>query len=75
MVLCNLKVKEGQEYRIDDKRYSENIKYYWYSPITGNDVKIYYQQKTVEYADYLVGKYYFSPYEVTTIKDIKQDTT
>lgn len=75
MVLCNLKVKEGQEYRIHDKRYSENIKYYWYSPITGNDVKIYYQQKTVEYADYLVGKYYFSPYEVTTIKDIKQDTT
>lgn len=69
MVLNNLKIKEGQEFRINDKRYSEHIKYYWYRPITGSDVKIYYQQKTVDYADYLVGKYYFSPYEVTTRKE------
>ena len=64
MHLENIKVKEGQEYRIKDEKYSKNVKYFWYTPKTGVDVKIYFQQKTVEYADYKVGKYYFSPYEV-----------
>ena len=64
MCLENIKVKEGQEYRINDERYSSNVKYIWYTPKTGSEVKIYFQQKTVDYADYKVGKYYFSPYEV-----------
>lgn len=68
MCLNNLKVQPGQEYRIDDKRYSDNIKYHWYTMKTGKPVKIYYQQKEVDYADYKIGKYYFSPYEVTTKK-------
>lgn len=68
MLLSNLKIQEGQEFRIDDKRYSDNIKYHWYTMKNGKSVKIYYQQKEVDYADYKIGKYYFSPYEVTTQK-------
>jgi len=31
-----------------------------------SDVKIYYQLKTVDYADYLIGKFYISPFELCT---------
>lgn len=60
----NLIIKQGQEYRINDDRYAKHVKYFWYCPKTGYPTKIYYQQKTVEYADYRVGCWYFSPYEI-----------
>ncbi len=40
--------------------------YYWLIP-EGRDEKIYWQVKTVTYADYKIGKYYISP------KLVKQD--
>ena len=49
----NIKVKAGQEYRYNDKQYSDN-----------SDCKIYFQKKTVNYADYKEGMFYISPYEV-----------
>jgi len=60
----NYKVKEGQEYRINDERYSKNVKYHWYTAKDKSDIKIYYQQKRVTYADYLPKMYYISPHEV-----------
>lgn len=60
----NIIVKPGEEYRINDIQYSVHVKYHWYVPVTGYPTKIYYQQKTVTYADYLPEKWYFSPYEV-----------
>lgn len=65
MLLENITVKPGEEYRIDDARYRQHAKYEWLCPSDLSDVKIYHQLKTVTYADYQVGKYYFSPYEVT----------
>ena len=59
-----LKVKVGQEYRIDNPKYSENVKYYWLTPKDNSDMKIYYQKRTVSYADYKPEMYYVSPYEV-----------
>lgn len=56
-------VQPGQEYRINDERYSKNVKYIWLT-IAGSGVKIYLQKKTVAYADYLPGKYYISVHEV-----------
>lgn len=53
-------VKPGQEYRIDDERYSKNVKYHW---LTIND-NSYHQMRTVAYADYLPDKYYVSVHEV-----------
>lgn len=64
MVREALCCKKGQEYRFRDPAYS-GIKYYWYTAKDNSDVKIYYQQKTVDYADYLVGKFYISPHELT----------
>lgn len=57
-------VKPGQEYRIDDERYSKNVKYHWLTINDDSDVKIYHQMRTVAYADYLPDKYYVSVHEV-----------
>ena len=65
MLLNNLQIKKGQEYRIYDPQFIPHVKYHWMTTKDNSDIKIYYQQKTVDYADYLIGKYYFSPYEAT----------
>jgi len=57
----NIKVKIGQEYRFDSKY---KVKYYWYEPIDGTNVKIYLQKRKVKYADYRRGYFYISPDEV-----------
>ena len=58
-------VQPGQEYRIDDERYSKNVKYIWLTINDGSDIKIYFQKKGVTYADYKPGRYYVSVHEVT----------
>ena len=47
----NIKIKQGQEYRINDPKYSDNVKYFWLTAKDDSDIKIYYQKKTVTYAD------------------------
>lgn len=59
----NFVIKPGEEYRISDERYSENVKYHWYIPKSGYESKLYFQQKEVTYADYKQGMWYVSPYE------------
>lgn len=60
----NFSIKKGQEYRVNDERYKNNVKYIWLSIDDGSDVKIYLQKRTVSYADYLPEKYYVSVHEV-----------
>ena len=64
----NFKIQKGQEYRMYDTKYSPNVKYIWLTTKDESDVKIYQQLKTVSYADYKVGMYYVSPYEVMVQK-------
>ena len=56
-------IAPGQEYRINDKRYSKNVKYIWLTIDDGSNVKIYHQKKGVTYADYRPGMYYVSVHE------------
>lgn len=58
-------VAHGQEYRINDPKYSKNVKYHWYTATDGSEIKIYKQVRRVKYADYIPGKYYVSVHEVT----------
>lgn len=67
MVKENLKCKQGQEYRMNDPKYKDNVKYDWLTPKDESDCKIYHQKKTVSYADYQPLKYYISPYEVIPV--------
>ena len=41
-----------------------NIKYIWYVFTVYPDSKVYYQLRTVSYADYVVGKWYIDPKEI-----------
>lgn len=69
IVSDNIIVKHGQEYRIYEERYAKHAKYHWLTVADGSFCKIYFQQHTVEYADYKPNFYYISPYEVTTVKN------
>ena len=41
--------------------------YYWeFRSVDKSRVKAYFQQRTVDYADYKVGMYYISPFDLTT---------
>lgn len=51
-----------QKYRYSEKY--KNCKYYWLSLDDNSKIKIYYQKNTVTYADYKIGYYYVSVYEV-----------
>ena len=54
--------EKGEEYRIDPY-WRKKVKYIWYTIPTA-DIKIYWQLRTVSYADYKVKKFYVSPYEI-----------
>lgn len=56
-------VQPGQEYRVNDKRYSKSVKYIWLTVGDGSGVKIYKQRKRVTYADYRPKMYYVSVHE------------
>jgi len=56
----SLHIPTDQEYRLTDKR----IYYYELRTIDDNNVKVYCQVKTVAYADYIVGMWYISPFDL-----------
>lgn len=60
----NFMIAPGQEYRVQEERFAMHIKYVWLTTKQGRRIKIYHQKKTVPYADYRVGMYYVSPFEV-----------
>lgn len=57
-------IAPGQEYRVDDPKYSKNVKYIWLTAQDNSHIKVYKQRRTVSYADYKPGKYYVSVHEV-----------
>jgi hypothetical protein len=67
----NIQIKHGQEYRIYDDKYSKNVKYHYYTTKNKKeDVKIYFQVRLVDYADYKPGLYYISTEEVFSRDEI-----
>lgn len=63
-------IQPGQEYRVNDKRYSKNVKYVWMTVDDASNIKIYKQKKTVTYADYKPKMYYVSVHECFTDSEI-----
>ena len=72
MHLDNLKCKPGEEYRINNPRYAERIKYAWLTAKDDSDIKVYDQKRGVTYADYRGGVYYVDPFEVCDEKEREQ---
>lgn len=54
-------VQIGEEYRLK-KDY--NVKYNWLTINDNSNIKIYYQKRLVDYADYQINKYYVSVHEI-----------
>jgi len=58
----NIHVPDNEKWRLDA---SQNCKVYYYEYRTNEDnVMIYLQKKTVDYADYKVGLVYISPFDL-----------
>lgn len=57
-------IQPGQEFRVEDPKYTRRVKYIWLTVPDGSGVKIYLQKRRVLYADYLPGMYYVSVHEV-----------
>lgn len=64
-----VRVKSGQEYRMSDPQYA-SCKYIWLTATDDSNVKIYFQKHTVEYADYVPGMLYISPYELFPVHPV-----
>lgn len=71
----NIKVKQGQEYRDVDERYAKHTKYSWLTSNDQTNIKIYFQKKPVDYADYVPGRYYISPYECSVLRNLTKETS
>jgi len=48
---------------------SNNFYYYWLYPVNNPEIKVYFQQRIVKYADYKIGMYYVSPDLFLDFKD------
>ena len=70
IVLDHITVQQGQEFRISDPQFKDRVKYHWLTAKDNSHCKIYFQQRTVDYADYKPGFYYISPYEVKTEREL-----
>jgi hypothetical protein len=57
-------IQPGQEYRVNDEKYKNKVKYIWLTINDGSNIKIYKQKRKVTYADYKSKKYYVSVHEV-----------
>lgn len=62
-------IAPGQEYRVKDPQYKNNVKYIWLTLKDYSNIKIYYQKKPVSYADYKPGMLYVSVHEVFIYED------
>jgi hypothetical protein len=55
-----MRVPAEELYRFNDP----HVYYGEYRSHDKSDVKVYWQKKTVDYADYRVGRYYISPFDL-----------
>lgn len=56
----NFYVPDDQKYRLNDKR----VYYDEWRSIGRDNVKLYFQKRTVKYADYRIGMMYISPFDL-----------
>ena len=75
IIQTNLLVPEDQRWR-----FTNSNSYYNEYRTSQDNVKVYHQKKTVDYADYKVGMWYISPFDLKTegaflIEPIRQRTS
>lgn len=68
IIKSNLMVPVYEQWR-QDEYWQSRIYYEWWVPRFGPQIKLYYQKKTVSYADYIVGYWYVDPKLVAEVAD------
>lgn len=76
IVRSHVQVKLGQEFRMNAPQY-KNCKYIWLTTKDSSNIKIYFQKHRVDYADYVPGMLYVSPYDlsITCCEERKEGKT
>jgi hypothetical protein len=64
VILDNLFIPEKEKYRVENKWWWNRV-YYLEFRTKHSGAMVYWQRRTVKYADYIVGKWYISPYDAT----------
>ena len=67
LLFSNFYIPEDKISRLNGKKYY----YIEYRSIDKSFVKLYFQKRSVDYADYLIGKYYISPFDLYFENGIK----
>ena len=57
-------IPENQQWRLHSK-WEHSVYYIEFRSNDESYIKLYYQQKEVKYADYVIGKMYISPFDLT----------
>jgi hypothetical protein len=64
MCMANLIVPEDQQYRLLPQ-WKDRVYYFEFRTEDECNLKVYYQRRTVEYADYKIGMFYIAPHGLT----------
>jgi hypothetical protein len=63
LIWDNLHIPDGEKYRLDHP-WKDRVYYVEWRTNDESNVKVYDQKKTVDYADYKVGLFYISPFDL-----------
>jgi hypothetical protein len=64
LIWDNLHIPDGEKYRLDHP-WKDRIYYVGWRTNDESNVKVYEQKKTADYADYKVGLFYISPFDLS----------
>jgi hypothetical protein len=60
----NISIPKDQRWRVDDPKWRHRVYYAEYRSHCRSYVKVYWQFKPTNYADYLVDRFYISPFDL-----------
>lgn len=66
----NYVLEFGEQWRVYDKRYKDEIDYIWLTTYLYDDMKIYYYKRLVSYGDFRIGCYYIPVWEVYPLEKL-----
>jgi hypothetical protein len=68
-IIDNMTTPPDQKWRWKDKNWTDKVYYWWLTAKDSSGIKIYFQRKLVDYADYKADMFYVSPTDVKVETD------
>lgn len=67
----NYVLEFGEQWRVWDERYKNDIDFVWLTTYLYDDMKIFYQKRLVSYGDFKIGCYYIPVWEVYPLEKLE----